>query len=297
METVFRDAAAFARLPNHARETTALLVPLCRHDNWRDVMWMLCEARHVTRVDGELLIGVDSSAHDITVLDSRGLPVSEERQALKMLADADLRVVDRLIEPPAESPFRDKPDLLFRCRQPDNRIVMPAEAPEVRAELAAFCETRLHFERLLTDKELADELTDGAMRLGSSANRKRHHAVADIPEYIFDVFLDDAPVGRVSLRIGYAPILYYFGHIGYWIYPHLRGRDLAGRACRVLQRVAARHEMPFLAIANDIKNLPSRRVCEKLGATYRRSILLPEESPLLGYGQRVGNLYYWREQD
>ena len=37
--------------------------------------------------------------------------------------------------------------------------------------------------------------------------------------------------GRISLRLGESPCVYYFGHIGYHVDPPYRGKRYARRAC------------------------------------------------------------------
>ena len=39
-------------------------------------------------------------------------------------------------------------------------------------------------------------------------------------------------VGRISLRMGESPCVYYFGHIGYHVDPPYRGNHYARRACQ-----------------------------------------------------------------
>lgn len=291
---IVKSAAQFKCLPNHRQPDTTVLVPLCRLDNWREVIWILCEARRVTRADGEIIVGIDNSAHDVTVFGTNGVPLTEEEQALRMLADVDLRIIERLSKLPANRPLAMQPPFIYRCKQPDTRTVTPAEAPVVQEEIAAFSAQSIVHPELFTDEALTDDLTDGDMSLVRSVNCIRHTALPDgVPEYLFDIFMKGDPVGRVSMRIGSHPILYYFGHIGYWIYPQRRGEGYAGRACKILANVARRHAMSSLILTHDIKNLSSGSVCTKLGAHYRRSIMLPEENPLRSYGQRIINIYSW----
>lgn len=48
-------------------------------------------------------------------------------------------------------------------------------------------------------------------------------------------------VGRISLRMGESPCVYYFGHIGYHVDPPYRGNHYARRACALLRPLIALH--------------------------------------------------------
>jgi len=93
------------------------------------------------------------------------------------------------------------------------------------------------------------------------------------------------------LRIGYTDGLYYGGQIGYDVHEEYRGHGYAGQACLLLAPVAKAHKMEKLLITNDIKNLASKRVCEKIGTRFIREARLPEWSDLYKEGQRFSNIF------
>jgi predicted acetyltransferase len=117
-----------------------------------------------------------------------------------------------------------------------------------------------------------------------------------VPCYAFAVCKGSEKIGDISLRIGYGggfhnSNLYYGGQIGYGIDEPHRGNGYAVRACRLLAPVAKAHGMTKLLISNDIDNIASRRVCEKLGARLVRTARLPEWHDLYQRGGRLENIY------
>lgn len=93
--------------------------------------------------------------------------------------------------------------------------------------------------------------------------------------------------GTISLRIGTGEDLeYYFGHIGYGVYPPARGRHYAERACRLLLPLAQAHGINPLWITTDPANGPSRRTCERLGAELVDIVDIPRDHVLYARGQR-----------
>jgi len=99
-----------------------------------------------------------------------------------------------------------------------------------------------------------------------------------LPAYYFDIRLtaDDTAVGRCDLRIGQNANTPYIGNVGYYIYPTHRGRGFAARAVRLLAKQAKKHGMQHLTITCDSQNLPSRRVCEKVGCVLETVVKPPD---------------------
>ncbi len=93
--------------------------------------------------------------------------------------------------------------------------------------------------------------------------------------------------GSISLRIGRTHDLErYFGHVGYNVFPPARGHHYAERACRLLVPLARMHGLNPLWITTDPENLPSRRTCERLGATMIKIVTVPVGHTLHQRGQR-----------
>ncbi len=87
--------------------------------------------------------------------------------------------------------------------------------------------------------------------------------------------------GSISLRIGQTEDLRrYLGHIGYGVYVPARGQHLAERSTRLLLPLARAHGLKELWITANPDNLPSRRTCERLGASLVDIVDLPITHPL-----------------
>ena len=72
-------------------------------------------------------------------------------------------------------------------------------------------------------------------------------------------------VGRISLRMGESPCVYYFGHIGYHVDPPYRGNHYARRACALLRPLIALHGKSSVVITTDPDNWASRKTCLHAG--------------------------------
>ena len=83
--------------------------------------------------------------------------------------------------------------------------------------------------------------------------------------------------GRISLRMGESPCVYYFGHIGYHIDPKWRGHGWAERACRLIVPEFLQAGKRSVVITCDPDNLASRKTCEHLGAELERTVDVPGE--------------------
>ncbi len=107
------------------------------------------------------------------------------------------------------------------------------------------------------------------------------------PTYEFTMRVGVAIAGHINLRIGNTDHLrLYAGHIGYSVMPAYRGHHYAERACRLLFPLARAHGFKELWITANPDNYPSRRTCERLGATLVEIIRLPEGSEMYLRGER-----------
>lgn len=122
-------------------------------------------------------------------------------------------------------------------------------------------------------------LADGELELLCVERRAPEHGRDWAPSYHFIMCSSGRPIGKIDLRIGNTrTILLFGGHIGYWVHPNYRGRHFAERACRLLLPLAKRHGLETLWITCNPANQPSRRTCERLGATLVEVIPLPADN-------------------
>lgn len=100
--------------------------------------------------------------------------------------------------------------------------------------------------------------------------------------------------GRISLRLGESPCVYYFGHIGYHVDPPYRGHHFARRACALLKPLMLERGKNSVVITTDPDNIPSRRTCESLGCELERIVSVPREIRSRWEISQVKCRYIWR---
>ena len=143
------------------------------------------------------------------------------------------------------------------------------------------------------------ELSDGVIHLVCTSKKPAIPEKKYFPAYDFAICKGSEKVGEINLRIGYGGFgpdessLYYGGQIGYNVDEMHRGNGYAVRACRLLAPIAKAHGMVKLLITNNVTNAASRRVCEKLGTKFIRTVRLPEWTDLYKDGSRFNNIYEW----
>jgi len=160
---------------------------------------------------------------------------------------------------------------------------------DVQKEVCHYNASPYTFEGFTTVPSLSDREIFLVCVEKSPANPEKNY----VPAYKFAVCKGGEKIGEVGLRIGYTHGLYYYGQIGYGIHEAHRGNGYAARACKLIAPVAKAHGMDRLLITNNVTNVASRRVCEKLDARLIRTVRLPEWTSLYQEGQRHVNIYEW----
>ena len=97
----------------------------------------------------------------------------------------------------------------------------------------------------------------------------------EVYDYIIAPHGQRREAGRISLRLGESPCVYYFGHIGYHVDPPWRGHHYAARACALLEPLIAASGKSSIVITTDPDNTPSRRTCERLGCILESIVPVP----------------------
>ena len=100
--------------------------------------------------------------------------------------------------------------------------------------------------------------------------------------------------GRISLRLGESPCVYYFGHIGYHVDPPWRGQHYARRACALLRPLMEAAGKTSVVITTDPDNIASRRTCEGLGCVLESIVRVPREISDRWEISEVKCRYVWR---
>ena len=110
-----------------------------------------------------------------------------------------------------------------------------------------------------------DRISSGPMTL--QIIEKISAGADGLPFYYYDILVDGAPVGKISLRIGVNFHTYYNGSIGYEV----------DEPCRVVLPVARHHGMTHLYLTCAESNIPSYRTIEGLGAELVEIRQVPRE--------------------
>jgi predicted acetyltransferase len=113
-------------------------------------------------------------------------------------------------------------------------------------------------------------------------------------DYIIAPHGQSREAGRISLRLGESPCVYYFGHIGYHVDPPYRGQHYARRACALLAELMRQRGKTSVVITTDPDNIPSRRTCEGLGCEMERIVDVPREIRSRWEISAVKCRYIWR---
>lgn len=130
-------------------------------------------------------------------------------------------------------------------------------------------------------------LADNELELALVETKPGDPAREWLPAYIFEMRIQGQKAGGIDIRIGNTHgIVMYGGHIGYNVNPEYRGHHYAERACRLLLTLAKAHNLTTIWITCNPDNMPSRRTCERLGATLVEIIDLPEDNDMYQEGER-----------
>ncbi|MCP8968448.1 GNAT family N-acetyltransferase [Ectobacillus ponti] len=137
-------------------------------------------------------------------------------------------------------------------------------------------------------------LTDGEIQLVPLKYIPADYEKGFVPAYEFGI----APannaglmMGKIQLRVGDNENTFYGGHVGYMVRDVFRGNNYAAKACLLVRKVAAAHDMEKLIISCNPNNMPSKRTCEKTGARLRDIVEVPPHHDLYQRGERETCIY------
>lgn len=134
----------------------------------------------------------------------------------------------------------------------------------------------------------ADDLTDGEIVLKLLRTMPAEPKKGLVPAYYFGIrsLVTGLEMGLCDLRVGHNDKLYLGGNIGYRVYEPYRGHHYAAKACRLLFKLAQKHDLGYLIITCNPDNLPSRRTCEGLGGELLEIAQLPPDNDMYQIGER-----------
>ena len=113
-----------------------------------------------------------------------------------------------------------------------------------------------------------------------------------VPAYYFSICLPNGTkIGQCDLRIGHNERLYIGGNIVYGIDKSYRGHHYAAKACKLLLKLAQRHNMDYVIITCDPDNIASSRTCQLAGGQYLETASVPEWHNMYEEGKRQVMVY------
>ena len=113
-----------------------------------------------------------------------------------------------------------------------------------------------------------------------------------VPAYKFDICLmNGMAIGVCDLRIGHTEGLYIGGNIGYGIDENYRGRHYAAKACRLLFRLAQKHNLGHVFITCVPDNAASYKTMEYAGCRYVGMAMIHEDDEMYKEGKRLVKIY------
>lgn len=139
-------------------------------------------------------------------------------------------------------------------------------------------------------------LTDGHLELVLEKKVLEDKERFNLPAYYFYIRQKEVPevIGKLELRIGHNEYSFYAGNIGYEIYPPYRGHHYAAKACVIAADIARAHGMDCLYISCLPDNLPSNKVCRKLGTRLLGTYPIPFHHEMFLLGISEMNIYEWK---
>jgi predicted acetyltransferase len=140
------------------------------------------------------------------------------------------------------------------------------------------------------------DLTDGDISLELSAQVPGDTAKGWAPANHYQIVkvVTKEKVGQIDLRLGYTwDLVHYAGQIGYGVRQEFRGHHYAAKACLLLKSVARQQHMDVLWITCNPDNWPSRKTCERIGATLVETVNVPEDNDIYKRGERQKCRYRW----
>src|SRR5205823_5590149 len=130
-------------------------------------------------------------------------------------------------------------------------------------------------------------LRDGELELLLIARNPADPVKRWVPSYDFELRVGGERAGRINFRAGDNPSLQtYGGHFAYAVEPAFRGHHYAEHGVRLLLPFAKRHGLKTVYITCNPDNWPSRRTCERLGATLIEIVSLPPDNDQYIAGER-----------
>lgn len=118
-----------------------------------------------------------------------------------------------------------------------------------------------------------------------------------VPTIYYDILLHDTNtrVGKCDLRLKLDDKMYYYGHIGYNVFPEERGHHYAYHACKILFKIAKEeHGFKELYITCNPDNEPSYKTLKALNGELVEVAEIPKDHELYIHGDKYKCVFKYR---
>ena len=125
-------------------------------------------------------------------------------------------------------------------------------------------------------------------------NISHEFEIMDVESIIFDIYVPemDRYVGRCEYREETGRDLWFYGHIGYVIYPPYRGENFAYRAClEMFAYLKKRKGLDEFVITCNPDNIASKKTIEKMNFEFIKTVDVDKDHELYELGDHQKNVY------
>lgn len=115
-----------------------------------------------------------------------------------------------------------------------------------------------------------------------------------IEALLYDIYVPelDRVVGRCEFRNETGRDLWYYGQIGYVIYPPYRGHRFAYHACvEMFKDIKEKKGLQEFLITCNPDNIPSKKTIKNLGGVYLTTVDIPEDHELYDLKEYQKEIY------
>ena len=125
-------------------------------------------------------------------------------------------------------------------------------------------------------------------------NISHEFEIMDVESIIFDIYVPemDRVVGRCEYREETGQDLWYYGHIGYVIYPPYRGENFAYRACmKMFDLLGKEQGLHEFVITCNPDNIASKKTILKMKGEFLKLVDVDKEHELYKLGDHQKEIY------
>ncbi len=118
--------------------------------------------------------------------------------------------------------------------------------------------------------------------------------ILEVDSIIFDIYVPemDRVVGRCEFRDEHGRDLWFYGHIGYVIYPPYRGNNFAYKACmQMFEYLRKEKGLQEFVITCNPDNIASKKTIQKINHKFIKLVDVDEDHELYQMGDYQKEVY------